>query len=167
MTHIIHTAWDLNFNLILESYERVHVAGVRHLIDLALSSPQAQTPRIIFLSSVAAVGRYCGPSPTTTHGGVIVPEEAIDDPSIPLEQGYGQSKYVGERILVNATEAGLRATIVRIGQLSGVTTNGAWTLSEYIPMLLRSSMALGIAPDDLPVSVLVVAVVYCSYMDEM
>jgi thioester reductase-like protein len=158
VTHIIHAAWHLNFNLILESYERVHIAGVRHLIDLALSSPQAQTPRLVFLSSVAAAGAYQGPSQAVSVGDaagqVLVPEEPINDPSMPLDQGYGQSKYVSERVVVAAAEKGLRATIVRIGQLSGVTTNGAWSLTEHIPIVLRSSIALGMIPDDLPVSTL-------------
>jgi thioester reductase-like protein len=91
------------------------------------------------------------PSVGEVAGQVLIPEEPIDDPSIPLEQGYGQSKYVSERILVNAVKAGLRATIVRVGQLSGMTTNGAWSSSEHVPILFKSSVAMGIVPIDLPV----------------
>ncbi|KAF8508271.1 male sterility protein-domain-containing protein, partial [Gautieria morchelliformis] len=155
VTHIIHAAWHLNFNLILESYERVHIAGVRHLIDLALASPHARPPRLTFLSLIAAAARYQGPSQEPTSAGelagrVLVPEEPIDDPSIPLHQGYGQGKYVSERILVNGVDAGLRKTIVRVGQLSGMTTNGAWSSSEHVPILFKSSVALGMVPVDLP-----------------
>ena len=156
VTHIIHSAWLLNFNLILESYERVHIAGVRHLIDLALASPQHQTPRLTFLSSIAAVAKYQGQSNRDTQGTattqVFVPEGPIDDPSVPLDQGYGQSKYVSERILVNAVQARLRATIMRLGQLSGATKDGSWAFTESVPIIFRSSFALGIIPDDLPVS---------------
>jgi thioester reductase-like protein len=84
-------------------------------------------------------------------GQILVPEEPIDDPSIPLDQGYGQSKCVSERILVNGVEAGLRTTILRVRQLSGMTTTGAWSSSEHVPVLFRSSVALGLAPVDLPV----------------
>ncbi|KAF8512516.1 hypothetical protein JB92DRAFT_3096781 [Gautieria morchelliformis] len=156
VTHIIHAAWHLNFNLILESYERVHIAGVRHLIDLALASPHARPPRLTFLSSIAAAARYQGPSQEPPSAGesagrVLVPEEPIDDPSIPLHQGYGQGKYVSERILVHGVDAGLRTTIVRVGQLSGMTTNGAWSSSEHVPILFKSSVALGMVPVDLPI----------------
>ncbi|KAF8525682.1 male sterility protein-domain-containing protein [Gautieria morchelliformis] len=154
VTHIIHAAWHLNFNLILESYERVHIAGVRHLIDLALASPHARPPRLTFLSTIAAAAMYQGPSQEPSvgesAGHVLVPEESIDDPSIPLHQGYGQGKYVSERILVNGVDAGLRTTIVRVGQLSGTTTNGAWSSSEHVPILFKSSVALGMVPVDLP-----------------
>ena len=135
----------------------MHIAGVRHLILLALSSPHRKTPRLIFLSSVAAVGEYRGPSQMVSPGKeieqIIVPEEPIDDPSIPFNQGYGQGKYVSERVIVKAVQAGLQATIVRVGQLSGVTTNGAWNLNEHVPIVLRSSIALGMIPNDFPVSV--------------
>jgi thioester reductase-like protein len=157
VTHIIHVAWHLNFNLILESYERVHVAGVRHLIDLALSSPHAQPPRFTFLSSIAAAAMYPGPTQEPSigerDGQMLVPEVPIDDPSIPLDQGYGQSKYVSERVLVNAVNAGLRVTITRVGQMSGVTTNGAWPTTEHVPIMIKSSLALGMVPSDLPVRV--------------
>ena len=73
---------------------------------------------------------------------------------MPLDQGYGQGKYVSERVIVAAVQAGLRATVVRVGQLSGVSTTGAWSLSEHVPIMLRSSIALGMIPKDLPVSVL-------------
>jgi thioester reductase-like protein len=91
------------------------------------------------------------PSVGEAAGQVLIPEEPIDDPSISLHQGYGQGKYVSERILVNGVDAGLRTTIVRVGQLSGMTTNGAWSSSEHVPILFKSSVALGMVPVDLPV----------------
>ena len=131
----------------------MHIAGVRHLVDLALSSPQSCPPRLVFLSSIAAVGAYRGPHGKEVEQ-IIVPEEPIEDSSIPLDQGYGQSKYVSEQLIVKAGQAGLPATIIRVGQLSGETTNGAWNVNEYVPILFRSSIALGMIPSDLPVSVL-------------
>jgi hypothetical protein len=73
----------------------MHIAGVRHIIDLALSSPQAQAPRLIFLSSVAAAGAYKGLSRPVSVGDAagqaLVPEEPINDPSMPLGQGYARA----------------------------------------------------------------------------
>jgi hypothetical protein len=110
VTHIIHAAWQLNFNLRLEGFERVHVAGVRHLIDLALSSPRAKSPRFLFCSSISTVSFY------DRIGSV--PEEPFEDESY-ATLGYGLSKLVGERITAIASEkAGLDAAVVRIGQIS-------------------------------------------------
>lgn len=94
----------------MEGFERTHIAGTRHLIDLALSSPRAQCPRFIFLSSISAVMNYKG------TGGV--PEGPVLDEHLSA-LGYGLSKLVGERITETAVKnAGLNAAIVRIGQIS-------------------------------------------------
>lgn len=142
VTHIIHTAWELNFNWKLEHFERFHIAGVRHLVDLAMSSRMPKSPRFIFLSSIGAVANV--PSP--------VLEVSFDDPSVAGDQGYGEAKFVAERIIDRACKSGLRATILRGGQLSGSTTDGYWAPSEYIPSLFRVSKKLGCLPAQLPVS---------------
>ena len=145
ITHIIHCAWHLNFNLILESYERVHVAGVRHLINLCLSSPKRESPRFVFISSVAATGGY-------SVDGSPVPEAPVVDPCAPLDQGYAQSKFIGERIVALAVErGGLQATVIRVGQLSGATESGVWNINEHVPILIRSSIEIGMLPEDFPV----------------
>lgn len=45
------TAWKVDFNLSLLSMEPL-IAGTRHLVDLALASPHAATPKFVFVSSV-------------------------------------------------------------------------------------------------------------------
>ena len=110
VTHIIHNAWQLNFKLRMEGFERVHIAGTRHLIDLALSSPRNRSPRFVFVSSIGTVITYKGP------GGA--PEAPVTDESL-SPMGYALSKLVGERITESAAkDAGLNAAIVRIGQIS-------------------------------------------------
>ncbi|KZS89139.1 acetyl-CoA synthetase-like protein [Sistotremastrum niveocremeum HHB9708] len=143
VTHLIHSAWQLNFNMVLESFEKTHVAGVRHLIDLLLASPRPVCPRLVFLSSISSVSEY--------KEGPEVPEVAFDDPSI-TKMGYGTSKHVGERIIHNAVEqAGLNGTVIRIGQISGgVTGSSAWTRTEQYPIMFTSSIEMGIVPSDLP-----------------
>ena len=94
----------------MEGFERVHIAGVRHLIDLALSSPRVKTPRFVFLSSISTVAHYKGTGD--------VPEVPIEDAKY-ASLGYGLSKLVGEQMsAVASKKAGLNATIVRIGQIS-------------------------------------------------
>jgi len=142
VTHIIHSAWQLNFNLRLEGFERVHIAGVRHLIDLALASPRTKCPRFLFTSSIGTVSHYGGPG--------AVPEEPFEDESY-ASLGYGLSKLVGERVCAIAAEkAGLDAAVVRIGQISGSSNAGAWARSEYNPIMFRSCVGLGMVPEDLP-----------------
>ncbi|GJJ13590.1 putative secondary metabolism biosyntheticenzyme [Clathrus columnatus] len=155
VTHIIHSAWELRFNVDLEYFEPMHIAGVRNLIDLALSSPHRRCPRLVFLSSLAAAIEYRGPSDVPvigkTIGQILVPERPIDDFSMVIQdQGYGQSKYVCERMIVNAIQFGLRATVCRVGQLCGMSTNGQWSKHEYSTILLRAILTMRICPNDMP-----------------
>ncbi|KAJ7626112.1 acetyl-CoA synthetase-like protein [Roridomyces roridus] len=138
LTVIIHNAWALNFNKTLSSFE-VHVRGTRNLIDLARSCTCDVKPRFLFTSSVNSAG---GVDPK--RGG-SVPEDILMDTSMAVGWGYGESKYVSERILA---ASGLPSTSFRIGQISGSATSGAWATSDWVPALVKSSIALGSLPSD-------------------
>ncbi|KAJ7236044.1 hypothetical protein B0H12DRAFT_1256714 [Mycena haematopus] len=137
ITVIIHNAWNLDFNKALSSFEP-HVKGTRNLIDLARQSLQVNGVRFLFTSSVgSALGwdRKLGP----------FPEELQLDPNIAVGSGYGESKYVCERILASS---GLDATSFRIGQICGSENNGAWATSDWVAAMVKSSIALGSFPSD-------------------
>ncbi|KAI0795718.1 hypothetical protein C8Q75DRAFT_711913 [Abortiporus biennis] len=139
VTHILHNAWPVDFNLNLPSLDGA-IQGVRKLVDFAISSPYTEMPSITFSSSIASVG-----SPNTTPG--FAKEEYILDPHVPAGSGYGESKWVAERILAVASErTGLRTTTVRIGQLSGDKT-GYWNEKEWVPSLVKSSFFTHCLPD--------------------
>ncbi|KAL1750475.1 male sterility protein-domain-containing protein [Schizophyllum commune] len=103
------------------------------------------------------------PSPTLPR----VPEALIDDPASCIGGGgYGQSKYVAERILA---AGGVEFASVRIGQVCGgrgrvgmdggksrmgaeicinETRRGAWATTNWFPILVKTSLALGALPAD-------------------
>lgn len=89
---IIHNAWRLDFNLSLSSFES-HIKGTRNLVDVALASPTPGRTRILFTSSVSAVGQLSSPA-----GGIL--EEPCLDPNASLGNGYGESKFVAERVRI-------------------------------------------------------------------
>ncbi|TFK61169.1 acetyl-CoA synthetase-like protein [Pluteus cervinus] len=136
LTHIIHAAWNLNFNWRLDHFERTHLPGVRHLLNLARCSHALQ--RFVFLSSIGVVTGY-NPSEAVAEGPVA------DEAGTPLS-GYGRAKLVAEKMIA---KSGVPATIIRAGQLSGSTRNGYWTPTEYMPTLLRTSRRLRCIPHDL------------------
>lgn len=143
LTHIIHTAWELNFNWGLEHFEKVHIGGARHLIDLSIASTLPVSPRVIFISSIGAVGRHDPEIP--------VPEEPLPDPTLVGARGYAESKYVTERMLDEAARrSGIPVTVIRSGQISGSSVDGYWAPTEYIPTIFRSSKILGKVPDKMP-----------------
>ena len=52
----MYTAWQVNFNLALSSFEP-DIRRLRNLLDLSLRSPYTVPPTIMFVSSVGVVGR--------------------------------------------------------------------------------------------------------------
>ncbi|KAJ3740213.1 putative aminoadipate reductase [Lentinula detonsa] len=133
LTHIIHNAWRLDFNLSLSSFEP-HIRGMRNLIDLARSSRNASTLRFVFTSSIGSAQSWDSSSLGP------YPEEVIVDPKFAVGGGYGESKYISERILA---KSGLHASSFRIGQIAGGRPNGAWAMSDWLPMMIKSSLAMG------------------------
>lgn len=131
VTMIIHNAWRVDFNLALSSFEP-HIRGTRMLLDLALASPHAASLRFIFVSSIASA---FGWDPSQGP----VPEELLGDPCIAIGSGYGESKHVAEQIIARSD---VQATSLRVGQIAGGPT-GAWATTDWVPILVKSSLALG------------------------
>ncbi|KIM81777.1 hypothetical protein PILCRDRAFT_8450 [Piloderma croceum F 1598] len=136
VTHIIHVAWHVDFNVALRSFEP-QVKGVRNLIDLALASPQATPPRLLYTSSIGVLNRYRGPLPVKE--GPVGPESAVGT-------GYSESKWVSERLLELAfANTALNPIVIRVGQICG-GPNGFWNEKEWLPSLIRSSIQIKCLP---------------------
>ncbi|KAF8174554.1 putative aminoadipate reductase [Pholiota molesta] len=141
ITVIIHTAWRLDFNLQLGSFEP-NIKGVRNLIDLARESAYGSNVKFMFTSSVAQ-----GISWDRTRG--AYPEEVLLDAQYAVATGYGESKYVAERLL---SQSGINATSFRIGQIAGGKPNGAWAVTDWVALLVKSSVVLGALPGQIGTS---------------
>jgi thioester reductase-like protein/acyl-coenzyme A synthetase/AMP-(fatty) acid ligase len=137
----IHNAWAVDFNMGLESFEETHIAGTRRVVDF--SATAKYHPHIIFISSIASTGNWHG----SGHSG-FVPEVFMQDNTLPLPQGYGESKHVASSILTIAAEkSSIASTIVRVGQLAGPSAEkGLWNRQEWLPSIVASSKALGQIP---------------------
>ncbi|KAG6900035.1 putative secondary metabolism biosynthetic enzyme, partial [Termitomyces sp. T159_Od127] len=152
---IIHSAWRLDFNLSIVSFE-TNIRGIRRLVDLARSVPHPELIRFVFTSSVASAQGW-------GHPEVPVPEEVIQDAEVAVGNGYGEGKYVSERVRAIPftissilsyirrfsqilTKSGVQVASLRIGQVCGGLPNGAWATSDWLPSLVKSSVALGALP---------------------
>jgi len=142
VTLFIHSAWSVNFNLPLSTYARTHIAGTRHVVDFAAAS--VHNSSITFVSSIASAGNWN----SVVQGGPAVPESitSLFDRSIPLSQGYGESKHVaGEILAIASYRLGIRTAIVRASQLAGPSAqaNGAaWNRHEWLPSLVHASKVM-------------------------
>ena len=141
---ILHNAWQVDFNLTLESYEQTHIQGVRNLISMSIKSKLRA--RMFFTSSISSVMSLLAKS------AALVPEEIIEDLSAPLAIGYAESKYIAERLLANASKSsGIQHSVCRVGQIAGPIqiAKGMWNPQEWLPSLIISSQYLGVIPDSL------------------
>ncbi|THX41432.1 acetyl-CoA synthetase-like protein [Aureobasidium pullulans] len=138
VTGVLHCAWSVNFNMGLESFEKDCIAGTRHLIDLCLSSTRETPARLAFCSSVSAVARTPGN---------IAPEDLPDSLSHAQGMGYAQSKLVTEHICRRAaSQTGMSARVVRVGQIVADTRQGIWNATEAIPMIFQTAVTVGALP---------------------
>ncbi|ESK89189.1 hypothetical protein Moror_5196 [Moniliophthora roreri MCA 2997] len=133
VTHIIHNAWRVHFNAPLSEFEP-NVQGLRALIDFSLTHGS----RLIFIASVGVFQRI-------GHASILLERPVPADVAIGL--GYAQSKWVAEEVLLNAIRAaGLNSLVVRVGQLCGSSTTGAWNINEWAPAMIQSANVLGCLP---------------------
>jgi thioester reductase-like protein len=141
-TTFIHSAWAVDFNLSLESYEGTHIAGTHRAVEFALAS-YYKTP-VIFISSIASVGNWG----SIAQDGSGVPESitTLFDSTITLPQGYGESKHVAAEILATASHRlGIKTAIVRAGQLAGPSMQAggaAWNRHEWLPTIVHTSKVM-------------------------
>ncbi|KDQ17147.1 hypothetical protein BOTBODRAFT_53330 [Botryobasidium botryosum FD-172 SS1] len=137
VTLIIPNAWKINLLSDVSSFEPL-ILGVRNLIDFALGSPRHTPPRILFPGSVFTFVQWPFAMP--------VPELPIVESRLAVGMGYGESKWVAERILHIASEkTPLRTTSIRIGQLVG-GDNGSWDTDQWFPAAVRGGEITGLAP---------------------
>ena len=143
---IIHNAWKVDFQHSLESFEPVHIRGVRNFLDWSISS--SRHPHIIFISSISTVGNR-----HSIQSAEQVAETPISSHHTAQEMGYGESKNVAECILnVGNQKSGVPVSILRVGQITGPVTvaAGIWNRDEWFPSLIKTSKSLGCLPNYLP-----------------
>lgn len=138
ITHVLHVAWDVNFNRSLESFADTHVAGVRNLLDFSLEAKHHV--HFLFTSTFATATEW------GNEHDHPVPEKILDDWTAAQKIGYAESKLVAERLIDQCGQRGpLQTTICRLGQIAGPSEgNGGWNRDEWIPSMVASSMHLGL-----------------------
>ena len=151
-------AWKVNFSMSIASFE-VDMQGTRNFIDLAVSSPYATPPSILFVSSIGTLASMfsrstCRPFPALTVPGSAdykgiapVPETSLDDPAAPFGNGYAESKWIMEHVLERISrKTDVHTVVMRLGQVAG-DSHGYWNEKEWFPALVKSAQFQHCLPD--------------------
>lgn len=154
---IVHSGAYVNFTYPYGQLAPVTVAGTVELIRLAAAHRgiplhYVSTLAVIAGFGAAGVGRVDEDTP------LAFPEH--------LYMGYTEAKWVAERILARARDAGLPVAVHRPYEISGDLRGGAWNLESATCALFKVIADSGVAPDvdlalDLiPVDVLAAQIAY-------
>ncbi|KAI9573098.1 putative non-ribosomal peptide synthetase [Boletus coccyginus] len=122
LTLIIHNAWHLDFNLGISSFED-SIRASRNLIDLGLDSPQKKNLRFLSTSSTGSARGW-------DNSKCPFPKEAQLDLAVAVGADHRQ-EYV---------------TSTRIGKIAG-RHGGPWATTDWFPIIVKSSIALGALPE--------------------
>ncbi|KAL8281447.1 hypothetical protein RQP46_006131 [Phenoliferia psychrophenolica] len=137
VTLVLHNAWSVNFNLNITSFEP-HIRGAHNLIKLCLES--SHLADFYFASSISAVGAWPGSG--------RIPERVTEDPAMAMDMGYGQSKWVTEKICeITSQSTPVRAVVLRIVQMVGRSVDGRWNETEAVSLMIKSAQTIGCLPD--------------------
>lgn len=144
-THIVHNAWPMSGNRPVAGFES-QFRVMRNLLDFssAVVSVTNLPVTFQFVSSIAVVGHQ----PLHTNNPIVLEDRVKIDSVLP--NGYGDAKYVCERMLdetLHLHPSSFRAMSVRLGQVAGCSSTGYWNSLEHLPLLVKSSQTLRCLPD--------------------
>lgn len=132
---IIHAAATVNLVYPYAALRNANVGGTREILRLASSSGAT-------LHHIST-------------NGVLVPslEGWAEDSMVELEDvpeklldGYGQTKWVAEKLVCEASRRGMPVKIYRPGTISGHSTTGSTNTYDLLNALIVESLQLGCAP---------------------
>ncbi|NEQ66973.1 MAG: amino acid adenylation domain-containing protein [Symploca sp. SIO2D2] len=135
---IYHAATFLNLAYPYTAMRAANVGGTQEILRLA---SQIKLKSVHFVSSPAvfkSTGYFNKPS--------IREEDPLEDCEV-VYGGYGQSKWVAEKLLKTAHSLGIPVSIYRPGTISGHSQTGASNAEQTLGRLLKSFVEQGIAPD--------------------
>ncbi|KAL3425255.1 NRPS-like enzyme (male sterility protein) [Phlyctema vagabunda] len=139
LTTVIHSAWAVNFNLGVQSFEQHHIKGTFNLLNICLNVTTKLPAKLFFCSSESASAGT--PLPATIH------ETYIDNLEHAQSMGYARSKLVTENIIKAAGEqTDIHAQVLRVGQIVGDTRHGIWNNTEAIPLMIQSATTIHALP---------------------
>lgn len=134
---IIHAAATVNLVYPYAALRQANIGGTREILRLA--SFKGATVQHVSTNGVLP------PSPEDGWW-----ENAmLDVDSVPdkLADGYGQTKWVAEQLVLEAGRRGLPVKIHRAGTISGHSRTGAGNAWDLLTALMVESIHLGYAPD--------------------
>jgi amino acid adenylation domain-containing protein/thioester reductase-like protein len=134
---IVHAAATVNLVYPYAALQKANVEGTREIIRLACK--RGATLQYVSTNGVLPPSLEKGWSEDTILSVEEVPEKITD--------GYGQTKWVAEQLVLEAGRRGLPVKIHRAGTISGHSATGASNAWDLVSAIIVESIKLGYAPN--------------------
>lgn len=141
-------------------YRQLRAANVLSTLQCILFCASGKPKTLTFVSSTSALDsdHYVKLSDSILHSATEakskedallgVPEtDDLNGSAQGLTVGYGQSKFVSERLVMLSAARGLRASIIRPGYVLGDSRTSVTNTDDFIWRLVKSGTQLGLVPD--------------------
>lgn len=116
------------------------------LTAIELASTQKHKS-LVFVSSTSALDtEHYVRLGDSQHQGVLESDD-LEGARHDLKTGYGQSKWVSEKLLFEAGKRGLRGHIVRPGYVVGDSKTAVTNTDDFIWRMVKGCIQLGLVPD--------------------
>jgi amino acid adenylation domain-containing protein/thioester reductase-like protein len=133
---IVHAAATVNLVYPYAALRNANVGGTREILRLASKG----NITVQYVSTNGVLPPSAGSWPEEAMLGIEhVPERLLD--------GYGQTKWVAEQLVIQAGRRGLPVRILRAGTISGHSTTGAANAWDLLNALIVESIRIGYFPD--------------------
>ncbi|KAH7882420.1 hypothetical protein F5I97DRAFT_1817360 [Phlebopus sp. FC_14] len=132
-------------------YERLRAANVISTLAAVEFASTAKQKLLIFVSSTSAIDteHYIQLSDSLSRNDPrgIPEDDDLEGARTGLKTGYGQSKWVSEKLLFEAGKRGLRGHIVRPGYVVGDSKTAVTNTDDFIWRMVKGCVQLGLVPD--------------------
>lgn len=133
---IVHAGATVNLVYPYASLRGANIEGTREILRLASNS--GATVQYVSTNGVL---------PPSKHGWPEFAMLDVDSVQDKLLDGYGQTKWVAEQLVHEASRRGLPVKILRAGTISGHSLTGSANAWDLVSALIVESIHLGFHPD--------------------
>ncbi|TRM60442.1 hypothetical protein BD626DRAFT_407533 [Schizophyllum amplum] len=135
-------------------YDKLRAANVLSTLTVIELAATGRPKHVAFVSSTSAIDstHYVELSETLVNNNRSeyrgVPEaDDLEGARNTLKTGYGQSKWVSEKLLFEASKRGLRGHIVRPGYVVGDSKTAVTNTDDFLWRMVKGCIQLGNTPD--------------------
>ena len=140
---IIHNGARVHWLL---PYESLKAANVQSTIECIRLCSTGRGKRMAFVSSTSALDteHYVEQSDA---GSPILESDDLEGSRQGLATGYGQTKWVSEKLVNEACRRGLTGAIIRPGYIMGDEGSGVSNTDDFLVRMLKGCVQVGARPD--------------------